>query len=130
DEQVDQLRELPFAGSPSPEMAVRRAIVWILCSPEFLYADLTPSGPPSSHAVANRLALVLWDSIPDAELMAAADAELLGSREQVEAQARRMLEDSRARHKLRGFFEHWLELEDRDLAKDKQLFPEFDSQVI
>src|SRR5690606_162708 len=29
DEQVDQLRELPFAGSPSPEMAVRRAIVWI-----------------------------------------------------------------------------------------------------
>jgi hypothetical protein len=42
DEQVEQLRELPFAGAPSPEMAVRRAIVWILCSPEFLYADLTP----------------------------------------------------------------------------------------
>jgi hypothetical protein len=36
----------------------------------------------------------------------------------------------RARHKLHGFFEHWLELEDRDLAKDQQLFPQFDDQVI
>ena len=131
DEQVEQLRELPFAGAPSPEMAVRRAIVWILCSPEFLYADLTPPDqPPSPHAVANRLAFALWDSIPDAELMAAAEAGALGSREQVEAQTRRMLNDPRARHKLHGFFEHWLELEDRDLAKDQQLFPQFDDRVI
>jgi hypothetical protein len=131
DQQVDQLREHPFSGASSPEMAVRRAIVWILCSPEFLYADLTPPDqPPSPHAVANRLALALWDSIPDAELMAAAEAGALGSREQVETQTRRTLDDPRARHKLRSFFEHWLELEDRDLAKDQQLFPQFDDQVI
>jgi hypothetical protein len=131
DEQIEQLRELPFAGAPSPEMAVRRAIVWILCSPEFLYTDLTPPNQtPSSHAVANRLALALWDSIPDKELFAAAEADELRTAEQVEDQARRMLNDSRARHKLRGFFERWLELEDRDLAKDQELFPEFDEQVI
>jgi hypothetical protein len=131
DEQAEQLRELPFAGTPSPEMAVRRAIVWILCSPEFLYTDLTPPNQsPSSHGVANRLALALWDSIPDKELFAAAEADELRTAEQVESQARRMLNDSRARHKLQGFFERWLELEDRDLAKDQELFPDFDEQVI
>ncbi len=131
DEQAEQLRELPFAGTPSPEMAVRRAIVWILCSPEFLYTDLTPPNQsPSSHAVANRLALALWDTIPDKELFAAAEADELRTAEQIESQARRMLNDSRARHKLQGFFERWLELEDRDLAKDQELFPDFDEQVI
>lgn len=126
-----QLRELPFAGETSPEMAVRRAVVWILSSPEFLYVDLTkPDQLPGPHEMANRLSLALWDSVPDAQLMAAADAGELATAEQVEQHARRMLLDLRARHKLQGFFRHWLELEDRDLSKDRQLFPEFDEQVI
>jgi hypothetical protein len=130
-DQAARLRELPFAGETSPEAAVRRAIVWILCSPDFVYADLTPPDqPPDAHAIAARLALVLWDSVPDQELFAAADAGQLQSPQQVEGQARRMLQDARARHKLRGFFQHWLEIEDRDLSKDEQLFPEFDERVI
>ena len=41
-----------------------------------------------------------------------------------------MLVDLRAKHKVRGFFHHWLELDDRDLSKDKQLFPDFDEATI
>jgi hypothetical protein len=130
-EQESRLRDEPFAGDVDPELAVRRAIVWILCSPEFLYADLWPADQaPDSHTIAARLALALWDSVPDRELMAAADAGELVTLEQVRGQARRMLADLRTRHKIHGFFAEWLELEDRDLSKDRQLFPQFDEQVI
>ncbi len=126
-----QLREVPFSGETAPEMAVRRAIVWILCSPNFLYADLTaPQESPGTYQIANRLSLALWDSVPDAQLISAAEAGALVTSEQVQQQAQRMLQDLRARYKLQSFFRHWLELEDRDLSKDRELFPEFDEQVI
>jgi hypothetical protein len=31
---------------------------------------------------------------------------------------------------MRGFFQHWLELEERDLAKDRAMFPQFDEAVV
>jgi hypothetical protein len=130
------LRERFFDDATDPELAVRRAAVWVLCSPEFLYPELAwdnpenTEQPPDPHAVAARLALSMWDSLPDAELMQAADAGELTRLEQVQTQSRRMLADPRAHHKLRGFYGHWLELEDRDLAKDQQLFPHFDEAVI
>lgn len=130
------LRERFFEDQSDPELAVRRAVVWVVCSPEFLYPELAWDEPenteqlPDPHTVAARLALSMWDSLPDAELMQAADAGELTRPEQVQAQTRRMLADPRARHKLRGFYGHWLELEDRDLAKDQQLFPQFDEAII
>jgi hypothetical protein len=124
------LREVPFADAPDPESAVRRAIVFILTSPHFLYADLTPEGEaPSQHVVASRLSLALWDSLPDAELIGAADNGELAGREKIEAEARRMLADPRARAKLMGFFRQWLEFEERDLTKDEKLYPAFDESV-
>lgn len=130
------LRERFFDDPSDPELAVRRAVVWILCAPEFLYPelawDVSEAAEPLSqpHLVAARLALSMWDSLPDQQLMRAAEAGELTQPEQLQAQTRRMLADPRARHKLRGFFRHWLELEDRDLAKDQQLFPQFDEAVI
>ncbi len=130
-QEAERLGQILFADSTVPEVAVRRAIVWILSSPEFLYTDLTPHhAPPAPEVVAKRLALALWDSVPDPHLMASAAAGQLTSHQEVEEQARRMLEDSRTRHKLAGFFHHWLHLEDRDLMKDSELFPEFDEAVI
>jgi len=129
-EQANQIRELPFEGQASLEAAVRRGVAWILCSPEFLYTDLTPGGQsPTQHAIASRLSMTLWDSIPDKELFDAAEAGKLRTAEEVELQARRLLQDSRTRFKLRGFFRHWLHLEERDTTKDQSLFPGFDEQV-
>ena len=107
------------------------AVLLILNSPQFLYTDLTPENqPPTQHAIAARLAFALWDSIPDAALLAAADQGQLTTTQQIDDQARRMIANPRARAKLRGFFDHWLELEERDLAKDKEMFPDFDEAVI
>ena len=119
------------AASNDVELAVRRSILFILNSPHFLYTDLTPANASThQHTIAGRLSFALWDSIPDATLLAAADQGKLQTADQLRDQAARMLADSRAKAKLRHFFEHWLELEERDLAKDKELFPDFDELVI
>jgi hypothetical protein len=76
------------------------------------------------------LSLALWDSIPDEELFEAARDGQLATQEQIKAQARRMIDDPRAQAKMRGFFNHWLELEERDLSKDKNMFPEYDESVV
>jgi hypothetical protein len=124
------LTESMFIDS-TPEAAVHRAVLYTLTSPHFLYADLTPPGAvPSQHTIATRLALALWDSLPDAALRAAADAGELSSPAELTQQAERMLTDPRAHTKLQGFFRNWLEVEERDLAKDGEMFPEFDEAVI
>ncbi len=101
-EEQSLLRERFFAEEPNPELSVRRAVVWVLCSPEFLYPELawsepsTADQPPAPHTVAARLALSMWDSLPDRELMQAADAGELTQPGQVQVHARRMLSDPRA----------------------------------
>jgi hypothetical protein len=118
-----------FEGT-DPEIATRRVIVRVLCSPRFLYPALGGQAG-DDHAVAANLALVMWDSLPDEELRKAAVEGKLRSREQVEAQAKRMLDDPRARHKLRGFFHHWLAFGEADrLAKDPQAYPGFDERLV
>ena len=113
-----------------PGDAVKRGVLLALKSPWFLYPGLGKN-PDGDHAIAARLALGLWDSIPDEPLMKAADAGELRNPASVEAHAQRMLNDVRTRVKLRGFFHHWLHMDDeRDLRKDKKQFPEFDEAVI
>lgn len=125
-----------FVDPANPEGAVRQAVVWILCSPSFLFTeipatDAAPSatGLPPATVVANRLALSLWDSLPDEELWRAGEAGELSTVAGIAERARRMLADERARFKLRGFFQRWLLLEQRDLAKDATLYPDFDEAV-
>jgi nitrate/TMAO reductase-like tetraheme cytochrome c subunit len=113
-----------------PEVATRRVIVRVLCSPRFLYPSLGGQAGDDFSVAAN-LALVMWDSLPDEELRKAAADGKLRSHGEVEAQARRMLDDPRARHKLRGFFHHWLAFGEADrLAKDPQAYPGFDERLV
>ena len=120
-----------FAGSGDPEVAVKRCVLLCLKSPRFLYPELRAEDQaPDGYTVASRLSFALWDSIPDARLLKAAAEGELNTTGGVAEQARRMLDDPRARAKIGGFFEHWLEMEERDLAKDKSMFPEFDEAVI
>src|SRR5262249_10300962 len=74
--------------------------------------------------VAARLSFGLWDALPDRELLEAAAAGRLSSKEEVTRQAERMLADTRARAKLRGFLRSWLKAgAGHALAQDPARFP-------
>ena len=75
--------------------------------------------------VADRLALFLWNSIPDEDLIAVAQKGQLSSPEQVRAQAKKMLGRPEAREGIKAFFVEWLGLEALlSLSKDEDIFPE------
>jgi len=118
-----------FADDLAPELAVKRSILLILKSPRFLYPDL--GRPSDDYAVATRLALDAWDSLPDAALWDAARAGELRTPDQIRAHARRLLDHPRAKAKLHEFFRHWLAMEKgRDLRKDAEAYPGFDQHVL
>ena len=64
--------EQQFATAKGPDIAVKRVVLFALKSPRFLYPDLPEGGSPDGYDVAARLALSLWDSIPDKPLLEAA----------------------------------------------------------
>ena len=110
------------------DLAVKRVVLLVLKSPRFLYPDAGTS--PEQFATATRLAFALWDSPPDKELLDAATAGKLGTREEVAKQAERMLNDPRAKAKLREFLVIWLKLDQvKELAKDAKRFPGFDADL-
>jgi hypothetical protein len=114
----------------APEDAVKRVMLLALKSPQFLYPGLDGDGR-ASYAVASRLSYALWDSVPDEALLEAAARGELATRPQVEAQARRMMNDPRAHAKAREFLQQWLQLDHvEDVAKDAKLFPGFDARLI
>ncbi len=101
-------------------------VLFALISPRFLYVP-TDDAP---QAVANRLALALWDSLPDDALRQAAANGRLKTDEQLRQQARRMLADPRAATKLRLFFLQWMKVETPpELSKDPKSYAAFDAAV-
>jgi hypothetical protein len=118
-----------FQHAPDLETAVKRVVLLVLQSPRFLYREFG-SGKPDAYDVASRLSFGLWDSLPDEELLKAAAAGELSTREEVVRQAERMVKDPRAWSKLREFLLQWLKVEQYpDLSKDPKLFPGFDEAV-
>jgi hypothetical protein len=113
-----------FERSKDVETAVKRVVLLALKSPEFLYRE--PGGGHGGYDVASRLSFGLWDSMPDKALLNAAASGKLATREQVAAQAERMLNDPRTRSKVREFLLQWLRVDlAPDLSKDPGAYPEF-----
>jgi len=105
-----------------------------LQSPKFLYrAELgeeTPIEgdivPFTSWEMATKLSYMLWNSMPDDELFAAAEADALRTKDQIKAQAVRMIEDDKARDVIRNFHTQWLMLTHLDsVTKDTGVYPTF-----
>ena len=89
------------------------------------HARLTP------WEMAARLSYLLWGSMPDAPLFEAARANQLGTRDEIMAQAERMLDDPRATAMIVNFAGQWLQL--RDLAeadKDTEVYPAWKDEHI
>jgi cytochrome c553 len=131
DEQKQRRIEHQFQTAPSPDIAVKRVVLLALKSPRFLYPELSHGETVDDFTIAARLAGELWDSLPDTRLAKAASDGKLHTRDQVTAEARRMVADPRSKAKLRGFFQHWLELDRADNAsKDAKVFPGFDETMM
>ncbi|MGF1466965.1 MAG: DUF1592 domain-containing protein [Sandaracinaceae bacterium] len=99
------------------EAAARLLVRAMVMSPRFLYrledAD-GPGGPDGTRvidpfALATRLAFLVWNAAPDAELLDLAARGRLEDR--LEAETRRLLAHPRARRALRQFVEQWLYLD-------------------
>ncbi|WP_438022528.1 DUF1592 domain-containing protein [Sorangium sp. So ce233] len=81
----------------TPEEIAEAILLGFLASPSFIMrpelAQEREEGAIklSSHEVAARLAFLIWDSVPDDALNAAADADQLTTKEQILEQAQRMI---------------------------------------
>jgi hypothetical protein len=99
--------------------AVELTMQAVLQSPQFLYrmdsvrppTFETGAVPLDPYQIAARLSYFLTNSMPDAPLFAAADASAVFTAADIEMQARRLLETSRAKAMVRDFNQQWLQLD-------------------
>jgi hypothetical protein len=108
-----------------------------LQSPHFLYrleqtSDVGDDGliHLGSWEVASKLSYLLWNTMPDEALFAAAEADALTTPEGIMAEAARMLDDERSHAMVAAFhaqlyqYDHY-----EDLYKDPAYFPEFSAEI-
>lgn len=114
------------------------AVAAALQSPHFLYrielGEPDPDRPGryryTDWEMAGRLSFFLWNTLPDQELLAAAEAGELTGDEGLAAQVDRMLADPRARVGVGNFFNELYRLYDLDhLSKDPDIFVNMSDQV-
>ncbi|HEX2879162.1 MAG TPA: DUF1592 domain-containing protein [Polyangiaceae bacterium] len=117
---------------------IQMVIETALQSPAFLYRVEFGAVPAtgetavrlSSWETASRLSYLLWGSMPDEQLFAAAAAAELSTAEQIAAQARRLLDDPKAREAVANFHQQWLDYNRiANVSKDATLFPEWTTSI-
>ena len=135
------LRDLYARGSDDGrdfEAGIELGLARILSGPEFLlYHGLTEDDAVSGSrnqddgvTLASRLALFLWNSIPDDALREDAIAGRLRDPKVLEAEVRRMLADPRADTLVTDFAEQWLQLRlVNSKSPDERRFPSFDDNL-
>ncbi len=94
------------------DVAIELTTQVLLQSPQFLYRIETigPDGRPGPYDVASRLSYLLWSTMPDADLFAAAADNRLGTVDGITAEVDRMLDDPRALEGFMNFARQWLNL--------------------
>jgi hypothetical protein len=109
-----RLRMTPGTDFPN---AMRMVISAFLMSPNTLYRwETAPRGQLkdgqllrfNAYEVASRLSYTYWASMPDQALFDAAAANRLSTPEQIEAEARRMVRDPKAKDAFVDFFIQWM----------------------
>jgi hypothetical protein len=137
--EVDRLLALYQTGRTTLMLPVAESVSLmieaILQSAEFIYhwelgsekatieAGLVKLG---AYETASRLSYFLWGSMPDQALFDAAAGGRLSTQPEIEAQAKRMLGDNKARDTIATFVEEWLDLDQvPDRPKDPMIYPEF-----
>jgi hypothetical protein len=100
--------------------AVQWLVAGVLQSPDFLYQlpGARPAGnagaavPLTGSALASRLSFFLWNSPPDADLLAAAERGDLARPDRLKAEIQRLLGDPRATRARDDYHAHFLKLDE------------------
>jgi hypothetical protein len=134
------LNNAELTETGTPDEIAELVLYGFLVSPNFLMrtelgqtAAGTNQFALSSHEVASRLSYMLWGSMPDPTLDAAADGGELATKDQLLAQATRMLADDRARDMVKDFHREYLHIKVNSrwdtFVKDPELYPEFNAEL-
>jgi len=81
----------------------------VLASPSFIFLNERP-GELDDYALATRLALFLWNSVPDEPLLALAARGQLHRPEVLRAECRRLLDDPKSERFVQAFLDYWIDL--------------------
>jgi hypothetical protein len=122
-----------FASGATFEQGLELTITAMLQSPYFLYrrelGEPDPQKPGqgivrlTQYEIATNIAYLITRSTPDDQLLAAAGANQLGTREQIDAQVERLLQDPKHRQTMHTFVGEWLEAKRvTDVLKDPAVF--------
>ncbi len=142
-EEIDRLKGVFDWAVADPDLGtfedgIQMVIEVVLQSPFFLYRPEYGSDTPiegdvvpfTSWEMATKLSYMFWNSMPDDPLFEAAANDALVTREQIAAQARRMLEDGRAKDTIRNFHRQWLLLTElENVTKDTSIYPAFNASL-
>jgi len=102
----------------------------ILTSPHFLLLMET-SPKLDDYAIASRLSYFLWSTLPDAELLDAAQKGELSKPAALRAQVERMLKSPKSRRFTENFVGQWLDLRKIDATiPDPHLYGDFDGTLL
>ncbi|MDB4436569.1 DUF1592 domain-containing protein [Akkermansiaceae bacterium] len=106
--------------------AMKLVAAAIISSPRFLYLYDGSGSDGDGFELASRLSFFLWGSLPDEELLKAAESGELLKEEGVQKQFSRMLKDPKLKRFCDTFPAQWLQL-DRIISSvpDPEKFPEF-----
>ncbi len=125
-------------GASDASTGVQAVVAAVLASPNFLFRPefggdtgaLDDALKATPFEIATRLSFLIWSSLPDDALLDAAAQGALATKDQIRAQAQRMLADARAKDGLLGFYEQWLGL-DRlaTTTKDNAAYPSFNDSL-
>ena len=121
------------------DAGIQLALERLLVDPDFLlrvHEDPPGAAPGEVYALgdlelASRLSFFLWSSIPDEELLDAAERGTLADPAVLRRQVRRMLADPRGEALVSNFAAQWLHLRNLDDVKaEPSVYPEFDQDLV
>ncbi|MEZ5404371.1 MAG: DUF1592 domain-containing protein [Bryobacteraceae bacterium] len=127
-EPAEQARyEKLMAGEKDFVAGAQLVVEAMLQSPSFLFRLENTADPKwKPYVTASRLSYSLWDTMPDAELLAAAARGDLATPRGVDRATRRLLDHPHAREAFDEFVSQWLRF-DRILtaSRDRRKYPQF-----
>lgn len=142
-EEIARYQALYDFAKADPDMGTFRdgvtlVIQAMLQSSQFLYrpefGETTPIDVDvvrlTHWEMASKLSYMIWNTMPDDDLFVAAEQGRLGTKEEIAAQARRMLADDRAKPAIRNFHRQWLKLVQLEtISKDTGVYPAYSDSL-